>query len=429
MADLWLEIALVLVLIGVNALLAGSEIAFVTLHEGQISRLERRHKAGRAAAALARDPNRFLATVQIGITLAGFLASATAAVSLAEPLVGPLGFLGEPAEPVAIVLVTLVLSYLSLVFGELAPKRVALQRAEGWVTLFARPLALSAAMARPIVWLLAKSTDAAVRLMGGDPSVAREEMSKEELRDLVSSRPGFHRLERTIMSGALEIADRSLREIAVPRPSVFSVRATDSVEKALEALLASGFSRAPVTGDSIDDIVSVIHLRDLVGKTGEAGSHAREALALPESLSVMKALAEMQKGRTHIAIVIDEYGGTGGIVTIEDILEEVVGEIYDEFDRDMVAVRRLDDGTILIGGDFPIHDLGDISVDVAEGEYTTVSGLLMSRLGRVPKQGESILEGEWEVTAQQVRGRTISRIRLRPRGRVESPRSPGPGQP
>jgi putative hemolysin len=414
MADVWLEVAVVIVLIGVNALLAGSEIAFVTLREAQINRLERRHKAGRTAAALARDPNRFLGTVQIGITLAGFLASATAAVSIAEPLVEPLAFLGGAAEPVAVVVVTLVLSYLSLVFGELAPKRVALQRAERWVTLFARPLVFIAALARPIVWLLSRSTDFAVRLMGGDPAVAREELSKEELREIVSSRPGFHRVERMIMSGALEIAERSLREIAVPRPSVLSVRAEDSIEEALETLLRSGFSRAPVTGQDVDDIIGVVHLRDLIGKIGIVGDHMRDALALPESLSVMKALGEMQKSRTQIAIVVDEYGGTEGIVTIEDILEEVVGEIYDEFDRDIIQVQRLDDGTILAAGDFPIHDLSDIGVNVAEGEYTSLSGLMMHRLGRVPKRGESVIEGEWKLTADEVRGRTISRIRLRP---------------
>ena len=416
MADLWLEIGLVFVLIGVNALLAGSEIAFVTLNEPQISRLERRNKAGRAASALARDPNRFLATVQIGITLAGFLASATAAVSIAEPLVEPLAFFGDGAEPVAIVAVTLVLSYLSLVFGELAPKRVALQRAERWVTIFARPLALIATIARPIVWLLARSTDAAVRLMGGDPSVAREEMSKEELREIVSSRRGFHRLERTIMSGALEIADRSLREIAIPRPAAFSVRATDPVDSALRALLSSGFSRAPVTGADMDDVVGVIHLRDLVGKAGQVSAYARDALALPETLSVLKALGEMQKGRTQFAIVVDEYGGTEGLVTIEDILEEVVGEIYDEFDRNIIEVQRLEHGALLVAGDFPIHDLGDIGVSVAHGDYTTVAGLFMDRLGRIPRPGESIMEGSWKLTADQVRGRTIQRVRLSPGG-------------
>lgn len=423
MGDLWLEIGLVLVLIGINAILAGSEIAFVTLREGQIRRLEKRHRAGRTAAALARDPNRFLATVQIGITLAGFLASATAAVSIAEPLVEPLAFLGAASEPVAIVTVTLVLSYLSLVFGELAPKRVALQRAERWVAFFARPLVVIAALARPIVWLLARSTDIAVRLMGGDPSVAREELSKEELREIVSSRPGFHRVERTIMSGALEIAERSLREIAIPRPSVVSVRATDSVEEAQQTLLASGFSRAPVSGDSIDDITGIVHLRDLIGKTGVVRDLARQALALPESLSVMKALGTMQKSRNQIAVVVDEYGGTEGLVTIEDLLEEVVGEIYDEFDRDIEQVVRLEDGSILVRGDFPIHDLSDLGIGLSQGEYTTLSGLLMDRLGRVPERGESVIENGWKLTAEQVRGRAVRRIRLTPHD--QSRHSPG----
>ena len=424
MGDVWLEVGIVIVLIGVNAVLAGSEIAFVTLRDAQINRLERRHKAGRAVAALARDPNRFLATVQIGITLAGFLASATAAVSIAEPLVAPLGFLGGAAEPVAIVVVTLALAYFSLVFGELAPKRVALQRAESWVTVFARPLVVIAGLSRPILWLLARSTDAAVRLMGGDPSVAREELSREELKEIVSSRPGFHRVERTIMSGALDIAERSLRQIAVPRPSVLSVRADLPVEEGLDALLKSGFSRAPVSGQGIDDIRGVVHLRDLVGMTGVVGDRIRDALTLPESLSVMKALGEMQRRRTHMAIVVDEYGGTEGIVTIEDILEEVVGEIYDEFDRDVIQVQRLADGSIIAPGDFPIHDLSDIGVNLPEGDYTTLSGLMMDRLGRVPTRGETVVEGGWSLTAEQVRDRAVGRVRLSPRGPSPSPGGP-----
>jgi putative hemolysin len=155
-------------------------------------------------------------------------------------------------------------------------------------------------------------------------------------------------------------------------------------------------------------------LRDLIGKTGAVREHLREALALPESLSVMKALGEMQKSRTQIAIVVDEYGGTEGIVTIEDLLEEVVGEIYDEFDQDIRRVERLDDGSILVRGDFPIHDLNDLGVSIAEGGYTTVSGLMMERLGRLPQRGESVVEGTWELTAEQVRGRTLTRVRLSP---------------
>ena len=413
MSTLWLEVALVLVLIGINAVLAGSEMAFVTLREGQIKRLEKRGRKGAAAAHLARDPNRFLATVQVGITLAGFLASATAAVSLAEPLVEPLDFLGEAAEPTAIVAVTLVLSYLSLVFGELAPKRVALQRAEGWVTLFARPLVVTAALARPVVWALSRSTDIAVRLLGGDPSVRKEEMTKDEVREVIAARPGFHKIERTIMTGALEIADRTLREICVPRTSIISVRATDTVEEAARVLKNAGISRAPVAGESIDDLVGIVHFRDLIEATGYVGDLARPTPVLPESVSVMKALGELQKSRTYMAIVVDEYGGTEGIVTVEDVLEEIVGELYDEFDRDTAQVVRDSDGAIVLPGSFPIHDLQDLKISVSPGDYTTLTGLLMDRLGRMPQRGDQVQEGLWVIEVLGVTDRSVERVRLR----------------
>lgn len=417
MADLWLELTLVAVLIVFNAVLAGSEIALVSLREGQIDRLGRRGGAGRTLAQLARDPNRFLATIQVGITLAGFLASATAAVSLARPLIEPLSFLGRFAQPTAVILVTLVLAYFSLVFGELAPKRVALQRSEAWSLLVARPLMLMAAFTQPLVWLLSKSTDAAVRLMGGDPAVGREELSKEEIHDIVSSRPGFHRVQRTIMSGALEIADRRLRQIAVPRSNVVAVNADQSVDEAISKLLSSGFSRAPLIRTGLDDTLGVVHLRDLIGKSGVARDHERSALALPESLSVIEALAKMQRERTQLAIVVDEYGGTEGIVTIEDLLEEVVGEIYDEFDRDIKGIQRLDDGSIVVDGEFPIHDLPDIGISLAEGEYATVAGLIMDRLGRVPQRGEQIAEAGWRLEIVDMTGRSIRKVRFVPPAR------------
>jgi putative hemolysin len=363
-------------------------------------------------AQLARDPNRFLATIQVGITLAGFLASATAAVSLARPLIEPLSFLGQFAEPTAVVLVTLALAYFSLVFGELAPKRVALQRAESWSLFAARPLMLMAALAKPAVWLLSKSTDAVVRLMGGDPAVHREEPSKEELRDTVLARRGFHRIQQTIMSGAFDIAERSLRQIVVPRPQVVAVSADSSVDETISKLLSSGFSRAPVMETDLDDALGVVHLRDLIGKSGVARDHARPLIALPETLSVMQALAQMQKERTQLGVVVDEYGGTEGIVTIEDLLEEVVGEIYDEFDRDIKAIQRNSDGSIVVSGEFPFHDLRDIGISLPEGEYTTIAGFVMDRLGRVPNTGEHISEAGWRLEVADVTGRSIRRIRL-----------------
>src|SRR5680860_529144 len=248
MNDVWLQVGLVLVLVIFNALFAGSEIALVSLREGQIKKLEEGSKRQQVLARLARDPNRFLSTIQIGITLGGFLASATAAVTLSEPLVELLDPLGGAARPTAIFLVTLVLTFVTLVFGELAPKRVAMQRAEGWGLLAARPLAAIATAARPAVWLLGKSSDAVVRAVGGDPGKQRDDVSEEELRDMVALQPELSDEERAIITGAFEFADRTLREIVVPRPAVVGVPADLAAGRGttISRRVRSANSKAPV---------------------------------------------------------------------------------------------------------------------------------------------------------------------------------------
>jgi putative hemolysin len=242
-----LQVGLVVVLMLVNAAFAGSEVALISLREGQLRRLEAEGGRGRLVARLARDPNQFLSTVQIGITLAGFLASAVAAVSLAEPLVEPLSFLGGAAEPAAVVVITIVLTYVSLVLGELAPKRIALQRPEGWAKLAARPLAAISLVARPLVWVLSRSTDLLVRLAGGDPSAQREPVTEEEVRDMIATQASFPPEQRTILVGALELTDRHLREVLIPRRDVVALPANFSVAEAIRKLVASTHGRAPVS--------------------------------------------------------------------------------------------------------------------------------------------------------------------------------------
>src|SRR3712207_3679494 len=233
-------------------------MALVSLRDSQIQRLERQSRHGRVLARLTRDPNRFLATIQIGITLAGFLASAAAAVSLSKPLVKPLRFLGSAAEPVAIVVVTMVLTFITLVIGELAPKRIAMQRTEGWALLVARPLDLLSMISRPAVWLLGVATDLVVRLAGGDPKAQREEVTTEEIRDMVAAQQEFSVEQRTIISGAFEIADRILREILVPRRDVLTLPTGMKASEALRMLIDSGHSRAPVAGTAgLDDVIGV----------------------------------------------------------------------------------------------------------------------------------------------------------------------------
>lgn len=418
--DLWLLVVLVLVLVLVNAAFAGSETALVSLREGQLTKLEERGVAGVALAALARDPNRFLSTVQIGITLAGFLAAGSATTALAAPLADALSALGGAARPVAIFLVTLALTFVTLVLGELAPKRIALQRAEGWGLAIARPLGLLARISAPAVWVLTRATDVVVRLFGADPHRARQEVSHEELRDLVTTQASFTQEQREIMKGAFEIAERSLREILVPRPNVLAFDVSSDVVDVIGGLVASGHSRAPLYRGDLDDVAGVVHLRDLVAGEGLALEKLpRPAVVLPETVGVLDALKRLRAQREQLAIVINEHGGTEGIVSLEDLLEEIVGEIYDEFDLDLdptdpEGVVRRDDGAISLPGSFPMHDLADLGVTLPEGEHATIAGLVLRELGRIPSAGEEVEVPGWHLIVTERLRNAIGRVLLVP---------------
>ena len=417
------DLALIAALILLNAAFSGTELAIVSLREGQLRRLEREGgERGRRVAELARDPTRFLATIQIGITLAGFLASATAAVSLAEPLVEPLGFLGAAARPAAIFLVTMVLTFFTLVLGELAPKRVAMQRAERWALIAARPVGVLAGLARPVIWLLARSTDLAVRLMGGDPRATGPPIPEEEVREL-AGRIAFSPLQRQIIDGAFEIAERTLRDVLVPRPEVLAFPVDTPARDARRQLRARGHSRAPVFHEDLDDADGVVHIRDLVDFEGQVGEVAGAVLVLPETLGALEALRQLQLNRQSMALVVSEYGGTEGIVTVEDLVEELVGEIYDEADPDVGGAERQPDGSFILPGSFPMHDLVDLGIDLPESEaYSTVAGLVLDQLGHLPKPGETVVVDGWRIEVLAVDRRAIRRVRLRP----ESPASGGP---
>lgn len=411
------QLLLVAFLVVVNAVFAGSEMALVSLRQAQLQRLENESGRGVALAKLARDPNRFLATIQIGITLAGFLASASAAVSLAEPLEEPLSFLGGAARPVAIVVVTLILAYATLVIGELAPKRIAMQRAETWGLLVARPLTAASAATRPIVWLLSRSTDVVVRLLGGDPNREREEVSAEELREMVAQQVTFSPQQRTIIDGAFEIAHRTLREIYRPRPDVVTLDSGARCADALSVLVASGHSRAPVGRfGALDDVVGVVHLRDLLGDPDALVEQVcAPAMVLPETAGVLHSLRELQRLRTQMAVVVDEHGAAEGVVTMEDLVEELVGEIYDETDPDVQSVRREEGGALVVPGRFPIHDLPDIGVALPEGPFTTVAGMVLSELQRIPQEaGDVVRIDGWRIVVTAVGANTVTEVRFEP---------------
>lgn len=429
MGGYWGNIALVMVLILLNALFAGSEIALISLREGQLRKLEDEGGASRRLARLARDPNRFMATIQIGITLAGFLASATAAVSLAEPLVEPLGFLGGAARAAAVALVTIVLTFFTLVLGELAPKRLAMQYPRRWGLLVAAPLEWMARLSRPAVWALGKATDGVVRLCGGDPSVGEEPVSPEELKELVSGHEDLSAEQRTVIASALDLHSRILREVLVPRPRVFSLPHDVPVGRARVDLAGSGHSRAPVvTAGHVDEVLGMAHLRDLVSEDEDVpvGSSVRPAMVFPDIMRVTEALREFKAAHQEIALVMDENGSLAGIVTLEDLMEEVVGQFSEGVDQDLLSVKGEGEGALLLPGTFPVHDLPDLNVDLGEtthSGYTTVAGLMLSRLGRLPERpGDRVEIAGWDFEVVEIERHAITAVRLCPAHPEEPPR-------
>ena len=416
MGDVWPQLLLVAILVLVNAAFAGTELALVSLRESQLQRLEAGSATGAVLARLARQPNQFLATIQVGITLAGFLASAAAAVSLAQPLEAPLSFLGGAAGPVSVIVITLILAYFTLVFGELAPKRIAMQRAEKWGMVMARPLDVLSTLTKPVVWLLSTSTDIAVRVLGGDPTRQREEVTGDELRDMVAIHETFPPEQRQIIDGAFEIAERTLDEVMVPRNDVVVIDADSTCDEAIALLVETGHSRAPVAEKrNLDKPVGMVGLRSLINRGDEPVTSVMwDMPAFPDAARVLTALREFQSRRTQMAVVVDEYARTLGIVTVEDLVEELVGEIWDETDPDLKTVIHEADGTIVLPGTFPVHDLVDIDVELPGGDYTTIAGLVLDTMSRFPTPGETIdIEG-WQITIRSVGRHRITQVALVP---------------
>jgi putative hemolysin len=401
MTAVWLQLGVIAVLIAVNALFAGAELALISLNRQQLERMEREGGTGAIAARLAEDPTKFLSTIQVGITFAGFLASAV--------------LIGGAGEAVAVILVTVVLAFLTLVLGELAPKRIAMQRAAGWASVSAWPLRALATVARPAVWLLSASTNVLVRVAGVDPEAGPRAMGADEIRDVIASTRALGADQRRMISGAFESSELTVRDVLVPRRAVVTIPADATVPEGIALLRAAGHTRAPVVEDDLDHALGTVHILDLVEVAGTVREHTRETMVFPEFVLVIDALRQMQRQRLQMALVSDEHGGIDGMVTVEDLVEEIVGEIFDEFDPKVAAVRREPDGSLVVRGEFPLHDLNELDVllDV-EGPYTTVGGLVMDRLGRVPEVGLSVVEGDWELEVTSMRGLAVRTVRLRP---------------
>lgn len=418
MGEIALTIGLIALFIAIGGVFAAAEIALVSLRESQLVTLEKRSARGARVAALARDPNTFLAAVQIGVTLSGFLSAAYGATALA-PYLTPTLVAGGIAEPVAaaisIITMTLIVAYASLVFGELAPKRLALQRAESFALIVAPVLAGFAVAVKPLVWLLAASSNLVVRLFGGDPHQRAEQMSDDELRELVDAHDGLGDEEREIVGDVLHAADRTLAEVMRHRADMVAVRGDLTLDEARQWAREQPYSRYPVLHGGFDEITTFVHVRDLAWapEGADLASIERPLAALPATARILPTLTRMRRDGDHIALVVDEYGGVDGIVTLEDIVEELIGEVYDEYDEtDGLAVGAID-ATVLVLGSLTIEEFADrTGVVVDDGPYETIAGYLVDRLGRMPNDGDAVETAEARLVVRGVERRRIVQVEV-----------------
>jgi putative hemolysin len=412
----FLRILIIVLLVLGNAVFVAAEYALVTARRG---RLEARAKAGsrqaRTALRMLDEPVRFISTVQVGITVFGIL----------------LGALGEPflsryfddwvSRSVAFVLSFLILTYLSVVLGELVPKSIALQRAERLAVWLAVPLDWLGRVSYPLVWLLQRSANGIARLFGVQPAPAGMTMhTEEDIRLIVAQTEEIHEAEEEMLYKVFDFADKEAHDVMVPRPEVVALSVELPPQEALAAVIDSPYTRYPVYRGSLDDVLGILHVRDLFSALYDRGIDnvvieeiVRPAYVVPETKDLASLLGEFRRQNQHMALVVDEYGAVEGIVTLEDLLEEIVGEIEDEYDLPDESIQRLDNGRMLIHGTFTIDDFNEqFAQELPQEDYHTVAGFVFGALGRAAEKGDEVEHDGMRFKVVEVDGPRIERLEV-----------------
>ena len=424
------SIVLLIVLILINAFFAASEIALISINDNKVRLMANKgDKKAQRLQQLLGEPSQFLATIQIGITLAGFLASAFAADRFAGPLVALIKRTGVGIpeiwlKNIAVILITVLLSYLTLVLGELVPKRIGMKKAEPISMAVVGPLRLLSVITSPFVKLLTLSTDGIVRLLGMDPGEEDEEVTEEEIRmmvDVGEERGAIDVREGEMIDNIFEFNNKTVEEIMTHRMAVAAVPVDADLPEILSIVHREKYTRLPVYDGTIDNVVGLLHTKDLLQHIGPEGlprdfqlrSILRKPCIVPQSKRTDVLFREMQRHKVHMAVVIDEYGGTAGIVTIEDLMEEIVGNIFDEYDADEIDFEKLDDHTYRVGGSVSLDAVEDyLDVDLPTDTYETLCGFVTGLLDRIPHDGEKpeIAYGGFTFRADKVDGRRITEV-------------------
>lgn len=419
-SSLFTSIGLIVALIILGAIFVAAEIALVSLRESQIKQIATRGKRGAKVASVASNPNRLLATLQVGVTVTGFLSAALGADRLGDhfiPWLESRGLSGDSASTASLIGLTFIIAYFSLVFGELVPKRVALYRTEQIAMYSAGFIDFVAKIFRPVIWVLSHSTSLVVRLFGIDPKEQRSQISEEELLDLVAGHAALTDEERDIVEEVFNASERQVHEVMVPRTEVDFMDASLTVGKAISLAIEKAHSRYPVVRGSSDEVVGFIHVRDLLD-TSLANSNAkiqelaRNIMYLPGTKAILPALTEMRNQRQHLAIVLDEYGGTDGIVTLEDLVETLIGDIRDEYDTDEEEISQESrTGDFEVDGLISLEDLmEETGIELPEGPYETASGFVMNYLGRIPVVNDVVGVNGVRITVLSMEGKRAGRL-------------------
>ncbi|MBE6030353.1 MAG: HlyC/CorC family transporter [Clostridiales bacterium] len=398
------QLLLLVFLILINAFFAMSEMALVSVNKNRIKILAQDgNKKADLLLRLLEDQNKFLSTIQVAITLAGFLSSASASVSMADDLGGFMSKYGVPyAEPIAVVIITMILSYFTLVLGELYPKRIALQHSEKIALLVVKPINVVSKFTKPFVWLLSKSVNVLLIITRQKVVVEDDEFSEDEIISMLEAGQESGALKeegKKMINAIFDFDDKLAYEIMTPRTDVFTIDVNDPPSEYLDELMELRYSRIPVYDDDLDNIIGILHIKDYlkVARTNEHNyeevdirSLLRKPYFVPETKNIDSLLYDLQRTKTSIAILIDEYGGFSGIVTTEDIIEEIVGDIEDEYDEEEAEIEKIDENTYIVSGFVYLDDLEEeIGVELESENSETIGGFLIDILGEIPDEDEA----------------------------------------
>ena len=434
--DVAISILVTFLLTLANGFFSASEMAVVNAKRAVLEpEAEDGDKRAKSAIDLSSDSGQFLATIQVAITLVGFASSAFAATSLSDPLAKWLTTLGMPAGiagNIAVVAITLIVAYFSTVIGELVPKRIALSDAESVAKTVAGPIRAFMHLAAPLVWLTSTSADGLSKLLGIKSADERQEVSEEEIKYMVTDSEELSDQEKSMIHDVIDLGDTIAREVMIPRVDMTSVEDTSTLNHVLAVMRRTGYSRIPVYHDSVDRVIGIAHIKDIIrpildeGK-GEArvADFVRTATYVPDTKDIIPLLSEMQTSHEQMVIVVDEYGGTAGVLTIEDIVEEIVGEIEDEFDPDNKYLTKLSDREWLVDGRVSLDDAMDLGWPIEDNEeFETIAGYVLELADKVPHPGDVFEKDGYTFRVQSMRGRRVSLLRVSAPEPAEEPDEP-----